>query len=283
YYVGYTRAKYGLIITAHSFSSDKNNTFFNVLEGSGFLDNSDYSSVDSTLNMIAYDDKFDKKIKTLYSNRFDNIYRSEICKKSLEKSTFTVSKHEYSIDDIDGIESQKNQLEKYINSLNDTDSPTMDAAAFGTIIHSILEKSRLQYDEELIELAGTDLTKKDQELAKKIISNLIMNSTTINEAIKSKKVYQELSMGASREFAGENETSEDKTTQAYADLVYLGDDGLWTIADYKNVSVADSLPEYKQQLLIYKDIFEKATGEKVSKIVLIYTFGDSLELVWNFE
>lgn len=73
--------------------------------------------------------------------------------------------------------------------------------------------------------------------------------------------------------------------EGIADLVYREDDGSLVIVDYKtDVGVsAETLEAHWTQLSVYADLLTRATGEQVSRVVLVFARPGRIEVVERFR
>ncbi|MCL2663584.1 MAG: UvrD-helicase domain-containing protein [Oscillospiraceae bacterium] len=166
----------------------------------------------------------------------------------------------------------ENTIEVTING--DETSIRADKLSIGRIVHSVLDV--LISDESML-LETMDLILKDnteEHITKEFLQSIadgFKRHPLWAQLKSSDAVYTEVPFSykapVDSKFSGET-PEEDMYINGYIDLVFKGDDG-WVIIDFKthdSKEVAhDIRSSYDNQLDIYKEVWEKITGEPVVK------------------
>jgi ATP-dependent exoDNAse (exonuclease V) beta subunit len=168
----------------------------------------------------------------------------------------------------------------------------MNVPDLGLAVHRGIELSQLRKldSSQLEELWASEMDFYDsatRELLIQCVSE-VLDHPLIERAARSSHYFLELPMLADTTELFDGQATKPHVLSGRADLVFQNPDSTWTILDFKNTLAMGKKFEnernhYLQQLVLYAYLFEKATGEKVSELILLYALGGPAEFSWSFR
>ena len=159
-----------------------------------------------------------------------------------------------------------------------------DGAALGQAVHSGLDflmSYQGEINDEVLKLAvqsaeASILTVVDEsEVLYRLKSTY--KSEIFQRALKAERKWPELYLSAPVDH------EQYKLIEGFADLVFKDEDG-YTIVDYKTDKEIDSetFQHYQDQLLSYKELFRRCTGESVNRLCILH-IGNEICKVYDFD
>lgn len=149
------------------------------------------------------------------------------------------------------------------------DETARHGTKWGIAVHRVLELSNLSADADLAAISNAVAQAaglQDAPLLETMARNALLSAPVTRAATR--KHWMELPVGAQRVLPDLGEV----VVEGVIDLLYREDDGSLVIVDFKtNVGISEpKTQEYWQQLEIYADLVQAASGEVVSSLELVY-------------